>query len=135
MIVIDEQLLGRGIEDEIRKWYPGTVCFINDLRPNTIIKDEAIPMLLAQEKDPLFVTINVIDFWQRAEASDAFCLVCIALPDSQATFIPTLLRQLLQTDGFQTKNERREKVARITLTQGQYYTRHTRQPQEIPDFP
>ncbi|MBI5650489.1 MAG: hypothetical protein HZC40_08605 [Chloroflexi bacterium] len=39
MIVLDEQLLGRNIEVEIARWYRGTVCFITDLRPNTIIKD------------------------------------------------------------------------------------------------
>ena len=46
MIVLDEQLLGRGLERDIAQWYRGTVQFITDLRPHTIIKDEAIPVLL-----------------------------------------------------------------------------------------
>ena len=46
MIVLDEQLLGRGLERDIAQWYHGTVQFITDLRPHTIIKDEAIPVLL-----------------------------------------------------------------------------------------
>jgi hypothetical protein len=46
MIVLDEQLLGRGLERDIAQWYRGTVRFITDLRPHTIIKDEAIPALL-----------------------------------------------------------------------------------------
>jgi len=46
MIVLDEQLLGRGLERDIAQWYRGTVQFVIDLRPQTIIKDEAIPALL-----------------------------------------------------------------------------------------
>ena len=48
MIVLDEQLLGRGLERDIAQWYRGTVQFITDLRPHTIIKDEAIPVLLCR---------------------------------------------------------------------------------------
>ena len=46
MIVLDEQLLGRDIENQIAHWYQGAVCFIIDLRPDTVIKDDAIPRLL-----------------------------------------------------------------------------------------
>jgi hypothetical protein len=37
MIVLDERLLGRGLERDIAQWYRGTVQFITDLRPHTII--------------------------------------------------------------------------------------------------
>lgn len=63
MIVLDEQLLCRDIEHEIARWYGGKVLFITDLRPNTIIKDDAIPGLLRQQIQPAFVTINEKDFW------------------------------------------------------------------------
>jgi hypothetical protein len=46
VIVLDEQLLGRAIEDVIARWYPGIVCFVTDLCPGTVIKDEAILTLL-----------------------------------------------------------------------------------------
>ena len=92
MIVLDEQLLGRGIENAVSHWYPGAVRFITDLRPGTIIKDEAIPTLLAQESEPTFVTINISDFWQRVAITERFCVVCFALPDSTADEIPPLLR-------------------------------------------
>jgi hypothetical protein len=62
MIVLDEQLLGRDIELEIAKWYRGAVQFIMDLRPNTVIKDDAIPELLRQQSQSTFVTINEKDF-------------------------------------------------------------------------
>ncbi|HLK55885.1 MAG TPA: hypothetical protein VKU00_04960 [Chthonomonadaceae bacterium] len=58
MIVLDEQLLGRGLETAIARWYPGTVRFITDLRPGTVIKDDAILMLLSREAEPTFLTIN-----------------------------------------------------------------------------
>ena len=50
MIVLDEQLLGRDVEGQIAQWYRGAVCFITDLRPNTVIKDDVIPKLLQQER-------------------------------------------------------------------------------------
>ena len=65
MIVLDEQLLGRGLERDIAQWYRGTVRFITDLRPHTIIKDEAISALLRQQSQPTFVTINDRDFWRK----------------------------------------------------------------------
>jgi hypothetical protein len=52
MLVLDEQLLGRNLETEIGQWYQGAVRYIIDLRPNTIIKDDAIPKLLQQESSP-----------------------------------------------------------------------------------
>src|SRR5215510_6578019 len=96
MIVLDEQLMGRGIEVAIARWYPGSVRFITDLRPGTIIKDDAIPILLQQEAGATFVTINETDFWRKVAITDAFCVVCVALPDPRAAEIPSLLQRLLR---------------------------------------
>lgn len=49
MIVLDEQLLGRDLEHDIARWYRGPLRFIVDLRPHTVVKDEAIPALLRQQ--------------------------------------------------------------------------------------
>jgi len=68
MIVLDEQLLGRDVEGQIAQWYRA-VCFITDLRPNTVIKDDVIPKLLQQERQPTFVTINEQDFWRKAQTN------------------------------------------------------------------
>jgi len=67
MIVLDEQLLGRDLDSEIARWYPSNVRFIIDLRPGTVIKDDAIPALLREQSLPTFVTINVRDFWRKVE--------------------------------------------------------------------
>jgi hypothetical protein len=79
-----------------------------------VIKDEAIPGLLAQQNQPTFVTINTTDFWQRVAASEKFCLVCFALTSSEITRIPSLLRRLLRHTDFETKAKRTGNVVRIT---------------------
>ncbi len=65
MIVLDEQLLGLNLDQDIASWYAGAVLFITDLRPGTIIKDDAIPALLRRQQQPTFVTINERDFWRK----------------------------------------------------------------------
>ena len=54
MIVLDEHLMGLGLDREVRAWYEGQVCYITDLRPDTVIKDEAIPSLLLRERQAHF---------------------------------------------------------------------------------
>jgi hypothetical protein len=65
MIILDEQLLEHDIEANISKWYRGAVRFVTELRPNTIIKDDAIPQLLRQQNQATFITINEKDFWRK----------------------------------------------------------------------
>ena len=100
MIVLDEQLLGRGIERDIARWYRGSVQFIIDLRPDSVIKDDAIPTLLRQQPQPTFVTINERDFWQFVLGDMRYCVVCFALPDARAREIPQALRALLRRPEF-----------------------------------
>ena len=94
MIVLDEQLLGRNLETEIGRWYRGTVRFIIDLRPNTVIKDDAIAGILQQQRQPTFVTINEQDFWRKIGIDHRFCVVCFTLSDARAGEIPEGLRDL-----------------------------------------
>ncbi len=88
MLVLDEQLLGRDLESALARWYRGTVLFITDLRPGAVIKDDAIPVLLRQQRQPTFLTINESDFWRKVAIDAHFCVVCFALPDSRAGEIP-----------------------------------------------
>jgi hypothetical protein len=121
MIVLDEQLLGRDLETEIAQWYPGTVCFITDLRPHTVIKDDAIPKLLQQASQSTFVTINESDFWRRVAINDQFCVVCFALPDSRAYQVSSVLRAVLHHPAFKAKRDRMGKVIRIVGQEISYY--------------
>ncbi|MCB0063727.1 MAG: hypothetical protein KDE19_16505 [Caldilineaceae bacterium] len=74
MIVVDEQIHGRRIRDAIASWYPGQVVSIKHLRPNTLVKDDAIPALLQQARQPTFITINADDFGDECQP-----IACIAL--------------------------------------------------------
>ena len=131
MIVLDEQLLGRDLEQSIAAWYQGSICFITDLRPDTIIKDDAIPMLLRQQSQPTFVTINERDFWRKVAIDEHFCIVCFALPDPRAREIASSFRTLLQHPEFNTKAKRMGKVLRVTDTKVAYYCVASREILEI----
>jgi hypothetical protein len=126
MIVLDEQLLGRGIERDMARWYRGSVPFIMDLRPDTVIKDDAIPSLLRQQPQPTFVTINDRDFWQVVPGDARYCIVCFALSDARAGGIPQSLRALFRRPGFRTKAQRMGKVIRVTQREIIYYTAQER---------
>jgi hypothetical protein len=132
MIVLDEQLLGRGLERDIAHWYRGTVQFITDLRPHTIVKDEAIPALLRQQSQPTFVTINERDFWRKVAADQRYCIVCFVLSDARAREIVPALRVLLRRPEFRTKAQRMGKVIRVTHADMGYYTLSDRQVRIMP---
>ena len=115
MILLDEQLLGRDLDISIKEWYQGKVRFINDLRPNTTIKDDAVPQLLqATKKHPAFITINVKDFWQKVAINNHFCVVCFRISDKQVLIIPKLLKSLFRELDFSKKKHRAGHVFRIT---------------------
>jgi hypothetical protein len=52
MIVLDENVHDQRILAAIAAWYPGQVVSVTVLRPQSIIKDEAIPELLRQALSP-----------------------------------------------------------------------------------
>ncbi|HEY0603374.1 MAG TPA: hypothetical protein VGD58_10705 [Herpetosiphonaceae bacterium] len=122
MIVLDEQLLGRNLETMIAAWYPGPVVYIVDLRPGTVIKDDAIPALLRQQSQPTFVTINERDFWQKVALDSHFCIVCFTLPDARVREIAPKLRELLHYPALSTKAKRMGKAIRVTDTGSSYYS-------------
>ena len=121
MIVLDEQLKDARIKDAIGRWYRGRVVNITSLRPGTVIKDDAIPMLLRQLTGATFVTINTTDFWGRISGGSNYCVVCLSLSDDRADEIPELLRRLFRLAGFETKRSRSGKVALVSRSQVQFY--------------
>jgi hypothetical protein len=108
------------------------VLFITDLRPGTAIKDDALPVLLHQQRQATFLTINEPDFWRKMAIDALFCVVCFALPDSRAREIPNLLRAVFRLPAFRTKTRRLGKVLRVTHTTVSYYTYRDRQIQTVP---
>lgn len=122
MIVLDEQLLGRNLETAIARWYKGNICFITDLRPQSVIKDDAIPKLLQLENQATFITINERDFWRKVVINQHFCVICFTLTDAKAADIPLLLRSLFRHPLFSTKNSRMGKVIRVSAQEITYYS-------------
>ena len=121
MIILDEHLQGLSLEAEISRWYRGKVFVVKQLRPGTIIKDDALPILLCQVKQPTFVTINYTDFWRRVSADKRYCIVCLQLSTERVDEIPSLLRRLFRLPGFKTKAERMGKVVLLNPQQVRYY--------------
>lgn len=121
MIVLDENLLSLRLDNPIAVWYPGRVCYVTDLRPSTIIKDEAIAQLLRRFKGVTFVTTNVTDFWRRVPAHSQYGIVCLSLPNERLREVPTLLRRLLRMPEFRTKAARMGKVVRVSRQEIHYY--------------
>lgn len=127
MFVLDEQLLGRDLDAVLARWYRGPIHFITDLRPGTVIKDDAIPLLLRQQQQATFLTINETDFWQKVTMDAHFCVICFALPDARAGEIPRLLRAVFRIPTFRTKARRMGTVMRVTHTTVSYYTDRERE--------
>lgn len=120
MIVLDEQVSRESLQRGLG-WYPGQVIFLKQLRPGHIIKDDAVPILLRQARQPTFLTINVADFWPRVQTDRRYCIVCFPLPDERVNEIPGLLRRLFRLPAFKTKAARMGKVARVSPAQVQLY--------------
>lgn len=106
MIVLDENLNHVLIKDAIHRWHKGSVVNIKDLRPATIIKDDAVVMLLRRVSQPTFVTINYNDFWNKFPAGYAYCVVCIKLPQERKFEVPGILREVLNLPQYRTKRAR-----------------------------
>jgi hypothetical protein len=117
---------------DIAQWYRGTVQFITDLRPHTIIKDEAIPVLLRQQSQPTFVSINERDFWRRVVPDQRSCIICFVLSDARVREISSALRALLRRPEFRTKAQRMGRIMRVTHDAITYYTFSDRQIRTMP---
>ena len=113
MIVLDEHL-GAILRRAVERWYRGSVRRVTDLRPGSIINDEAIPFLLRQHRQPTFVTINGRDFWLRVAADRRFCIVCFVLDEPGVTALDQALKALLRHPRFRTKARRMGCVIRVS---------------------
>jgi hypothetical protein len=121
VIVLDEHLHGARTVTEVSSWYRGQVTSVTTLRPDSVIKDEAIPALLCTVRQPTFVTINVADFWKRAPAHARYCIVTVDVPTERIWAVPGLLRRLLRLPEFATKASRMGKIGRVTPHLVEYY--------------
>jgi hypothetical protein len=110
MIVLDEQLCREPLRVAIDRWRRGKIRCITDIRPSSVIKDDAMPELLLSVKQPTFVTINYKDFWRKIAAHRGYCVICIELPNERWAEVSPILRNLLRHPDFRSKNSRMGKV-------------------------
>ena len=103
---------------------------MTQLRPGSVIRDDAIPALLRRLNQPTFVTTNVDDFWPVVEPHPAYCIVCLNLPRERNREVPLVLRQLFALAEFRTKALRMGKVVRSS-THGVLYYDQSRLVREI----
>lgn len=122
MIVLDEHLAGVG--EGIAHWYRGSVVAVTQLRPGSLIKDDAIPSLLHGVRHPTFVTINVTDFWGRVRPDERYCIVCVEVPHHRIPEVPGLVRRLFRLPEFGIRAQRLGKVIRITASGVWFYQVH-----------
>ena len=122
MIVLDEHF------DDVLVLLPllnrlrSRVVSIRELRPGTVIKDEDIPALLRQYKNPTFVTANVTDFWRKVRPHDDYCLICVPLATQRQGEIPSILQAFLKHPEFRTARQRMGKIIRLNRNELLYYT-------------
>jgi len=121
MIILDENIHDIDVRTAIERWYPGQVLSVTKLRPQSTIKDEALPTLLRQAQQPTFVTINVNDFWRTTLASPDYCIVTLELIQERVMDIPDYLRGLLRRNEFKTKAAPMGKVIHWTPARIEYY--------------
>ncbi|MCR4318272.1 MAG: hypothetical protein NUW37_18165 [Planctomycetes bacterium] len=121
MIVLDEQLNEPGLREEIERWYRGAVKLINDLRPESQIKDSSIATLLRNQSSPTFVTIDEAGFWKTISAGESYCAIVICVPSRSVREVPGILRETLKLKAFNTKKKRMGKVVRVTKDEIRFY--------------
>ena len=130
MIILDEQLLNPDIVVAIKRWYPGTVTHILRLRPDTLIKDDNIATLLHAAQRPIFVTVNVDDFWRKINAHASYCVIGIAIQQQEWPKVSDILRQLLSMPQLKTRADRMGKVILVRESGILYYEQNS-QVQEL----
>jgi hypothetical protein len=117
-IVLDDQLFDLEVLVPLARWI--TVQRLRDLRPGEVIKDDRVPQLLRQLRQPTFVTIDM-GFWDKTLRDPRYCLLCFPLSNDEQFRLPELLRRLFQLPEFHTKAARMGKVVRVGTLQIDYW--------------
>lgn len=121
MIVLDEHLDEGLVLRPLSRRLKSQVVSVRELRPGTVIKDEAIPTLLRQYRNATFVTANVSDFWRKLPAHARYSLVCVPVPTERQGENPDLLVAFHRHLAFRTVGQRMGKVIRLNKDEILYY--------------
>ena len=127
-IILDDQLVDIEVRVQLAQWT--TVQRLRDLRRGEVIKDERVPLILRESRQPTFVTIDM-GFWNLRLRDPRYCILCFPLRNDEQRQIPGLLRQLLHLPEFTTKVARMGKVARVSQTHVDCWQLGDEQPQRL----
>ncbi len=118
-IILDDQLFDVEVLVPLARWI--TVQRLRELRPNEVIKDDRVPLLLRELRQPTFVTIDM-GFWNRDLRDPKYCIVCFPLRNEEQHLLPERLYRLVQLSEFHTKAARMGKVVRVGPERIDYWT-------------
>ena len=127
-IILDEQIFDTEVLIPLTQWI--TAQRLRDLRPDQVIKDERVPMILRELRQPTFITIDM-GFWNARLRDGRYCILCFPLRSDEQRAIPGLLRHLLRMSGFGTKAARMGKVARVSQSHIDYWQLGDEQPHRL----
>lgn len=117
-IILDEQLNRDRVLKPLLQWV--TTQKLEELHPNEVIKDDRIPSILRELKQPTFVTIDV-GFWNRSLLDPHYSILYFSFQDNQQPQLPSMLRRLFRIQEFKTKSIRMGKIAKISTTSVEYW--------------
>jgi hypothetical protein len=117
-IILDDQLFDVEVLIPIARWT--TVTRLRALRPNEVIKDERVPLILRELRQPTFVTIDE-GFWDRKLRDVGYSILYFALTNHEQDKLPELLRRTLRLPEFRSKQARMGKVARNSTIGIEYW--------------
>jgi len=117
-IILDDQLFDLEVLIPLARWT--TVQRLRDLRPTEVIKDDRVPVILREQRQPTFITIDM-GFWDPGLRDPRYCILCFPLRNDEQHEIPGLLHSLLRISEFSTKLARMGKVARISLSRIEFW--------------
>ncbi len=117
-LILDDQLFDVQVLIPLARWI--TVARLRSLRPTEVIKDERVPLILRELRQPTFVTIDA-GFWNRKLRDPKYAILFFALTHEQQDQLPELLRTLFRLDEFKTKSARAGKIARVSAIGVEYW--------------
>jgi hypothetical protein len=109
-IILDDQLFDVEVLVPLARWI--TVQRLRELRPNEVIKDDRVPLLLRELRQPSFVTIDM-GFWNKDLRDPKYCILCFPLRNEEQHLLPERLYRLFQLAEFHTKAARMGRVVRV----------------------
>lgn len=117
-IILDDQLFPLDVLVPIARW--STVQRLRDVRPGEVIKDERVPFILRELRQPTFVTIDM-GFWTRRFCDMRYCIICFPLRNDEQRLVPDMLRRLLKLPAFHSKANRMGKVIQAGANQIRFW--------------